>query len=101
MPSDVDAAARRPAIIRSVPPDRPWAWLTAGWRDLMANPQIGFFYGGALTVAGWVLALLLIWARTAWAILPASAGFFMVAPAVLWKVRSTGSDARVGACSPG
>jgi uncharacterized membrane protein len=46
----------------------------------MANPQIGFFYGGALTLAGWLLALLLLWARSAWAILPASAGFFMVAP---------------------
>ncbi len=80
MPSEADSATRRPAIIRTVAPDRPWAWLTAGWRDLMANPQIGFFYGGALTLAGWVLALLLLWARTAWAILPASAGFFMVAP---------------------
>lgn len=80
MPSDADTATRRPAAIRAVPPDRPWAWLTAGWQDLMANPQVGFFYGGALTVAGWTLALLLIWARSAWAILPASAGFFMVAP---------------------
>ncbi len=80
MPSETDTIARRPVIIRTVTPDRPWAWLTAGWRDLMANPQIGFFYGGALTLAGWLLALLLLWAQTAWAILPASAGFFMVAP---------------------
>lgn len=81
MPNDADTAPLpHPGAARTVPPDRPWAWLTAGWRDLMANPQIGFFYGGALTVAGWVLALLLIWAQTAWAILPVSAGFFMVAP---------------------
>lgn len=80
MPSETDTIARRPVVIRTVSPDRPWAWLTAGWRDLMANPQIGFLYGGALTLAGWALALLLIWAHTAWAILPASAGFFMVAP---------------------
>lgn len=79
MPSDAETAPR-PAAIRRVTPDRPWVWLTAGWRDLLANPQIGFFYGGALTVAGWILALLLLWAQTAWAILPASAGFFMVAP---------------------
>jgi uncharacterized membrane protein len=79
MPSDAETAPRQ-ITIRKVPPDRPWAWLTAGWRDLMANPQVGFFYGGALTVAGWLLALLLLWAQTAWAILPVSAGFFMVAP---------------------
>ncbi|WP_137124121.1 DUF2189 domain-containing protein [Roseomonas sp. HF4] len=80
MPSDAEAAPHAPVTIRAVTPDRPWAWVTAGWRDLMANPQIGFFYGAALTVAGWVLALLLLWTQTAWAILPASAGFFMVAP---------------------
>jgi uncharacterized membrane protein len=107
MPSDVDAAVRRPATIRPVPPDRPWAWLTAGWRDLMANPQIGFFYGGALTLAGWVLALLLIWARTAWAILPASAGFFMVAPllaAGLYeasRLREQGQPVTFAACLAG
>lgn len=79
MPSDAEAAPRQ-VIIREVAPERPWTWLTAGWRDLMANPQIGFFYGGALTLAGWALGLVLLWAQTAWAILPASAGFFMVAP---------------------
>lgn len=80
MPSDADTADRRTAIVQSVPPDRPWAWLAAGWQDLMANPQVGFFYGGALTASGWLLALMLLWLRSAWAILPASAGFFMVAP---------------------
>lgn len=106
MPSDAQAAPR-PLIIREVPPDRPWAWLTAGWRDLMANPQIGFFYGGALTVAGWVLALLLLWAQTAWAILPASAGFFLVAPllaAGLYeasRLREEGKPATFTACLAG
>ncbi len=107
MPSDAETIARRPAIIRTVAPDRPWAWLTAGWRDLMANPQIGFFYGGALTLAGWVLALVLLWARTAWAILPASAGFFMVAPllaAGLYeasRLREEGQPVTFAACLAG
>ena len=107
MPSDADTATRRPAIIRAVPPDRPWQWLTAGWRDLMANPQIGFFYGGALTIAGWALAMLLLWARTAWAILPASAGFFMVAPllaAGLYeasRLRERGEPVTFSACLSG
>ena len=107
MPSDADTATRRPATIRAVPPDRPWLWLTAGWRDLMAKPQIGFFYGGALTVAGWALAMLLLWARTAWAILPASAGFFMVAPllaAGLYeasRLRERGESVTFTACLSG
>lgn len=106
MPSDAETAPRQ-IIIREVPPDRPWAWLTAGWRDLMANPQIGFFYGGALTVAGWLLALLLLWAQTAWAILPVSAGFFMVAPllaAGLYeasRLREEGKPVTFGACLAG
>ena len=106
MPSDAQAAPR-PAIIRAVPPDRPWAWLTAGWRDLMANPQIGFFYGGALTLGGWMLGLLLLWAKSAWAILPVSAGFFMVAPilaAGLYeasRLREQGQPVTFGACLSG
>ena len=107
MPSDAQSMARRPFAIRQVPPDRPWLWLTAGWRDLMANPQVGFFYGGALTLAGWLLALVLLWAQTAWAILPASAGFFMVAPllaAGLYeasRLREAGQPVTFAACLRG
>lgn len=106
MPSDVHPIASR-TTIRAVAPDRPWMWLTAGWRDLMANPQIGFFYGGALTAGGWLLALVLLWLRSAWAILPASAGFFMVAPllaAGLYeasRLREAGQPVTIEACLRG
>ncbi|WP_246523108.1 DUF2189 domain-containing protein [Neoroseomonas eburnea] len=106
MTSEVESAPRT-VVVRTVAPDRPWAWLTAGWRDLMANPQIGFFYGAALTVAGWLLALLLLWARSAWAILPASAGFFIVAPllaAGLYeasRLREQGKPVSFAACMKG
>jgi uncharacterized membrane protein len=81
MTTDVkDAPALVPTRIRPVANDRPWAWLEAGWRDLMAAPHIGFFYGGAVTVAGWALVLALLAADTVWAVLPATAGFFLVAP---------------------
>jgi uncharacterized membrane protein len=68
--------------IHTVSNDRPWAWLEAGWRDLMATPHIGFFYGGAVVVAGWALVLLLLAAGAIWAVLPAVAGFFLVGPVV-------------------
>ena len=69
-----------PAAIRRVATDRPWVWLAAGWRDLLATRQIGLAYGGALCLAGWVLALLLFEAGALWAVLPATAGFFLLAP---------------------
>lgn len=107
MPSDADTQTRHAVTIQTVPPDRPWAWLTAGWRDLRANPQVGFFYGGALTVGGWLLAMLLLWTRTGWAILPVTAGFFMVAPllaAGLYeasRLREEGREVTLGACLRG
>ena len=107
MPSDTQTVARRPAAIRAVPPDRPWLWLTKGWQDLRANPQIDFFYGGALTLAGWLIALILLSARSAWAILPASAGFFIVAPllaAGLYeasRLREAGQPVTAAACLRG
>jgi uncharacterized membrane protein len=81
MTTSAEAAPAATAVtIRRVSNDRPWTWLEAGWRDLMASPHIGFFYGGAVVAAGWALVLLLLAADTTWAVLPATAGFFLVAP---------------------
>ncbi|ONG46749.1 hypothetical protein BKE38_24920 [Pseudoroseomonas deserti] len=65
---------------RRVAHDRPWAWLAAGWRDLWAAPAVGLAYGLALAAGGWTLALLAQRAATLWAILPATAGFLLIAP---------------------
>jgi len=69
-----------PVTIRQVATDRPWVWLALGWRDLMAMPHVGFAVGAGLALAGWALLLALLWAGVPWAILPATAGFFLVAP---------------------
>lgn len=83
MRETTEAAPRANAIrIETVPNDRPWRWLELGWRDLMATPHIGFFYGGAVVAAGWALVLLLFLLDAAWAVLPAVAGFFLVAPVI-------------------
>lgn len=66
--------------VRPVPVDRPWAWIAAGWQDFRRTPAIGGAYGMALVLAGWVLTLLLFEAGTLWAVLPATAGFFLLAP---------------------
>ena len=81
MAEDVSPAVpARQWRIRQVATDRPWVWLTLGWRDLMAHKAIGMAYGAVLVLFGWLLALLLLDTGLAWAILPATAGFFMLAP---------------------
>ncbi|WP_144404503.1 DUF2189 domain-containing protein [Belnapia sp. F-4-1] len=64
--------------VRRVASDRPWVWITLGWRDMMAHRAISL--GAALALFGWLLSLLLFEAGAPWAILPATAGFFILAP---------------------
>ncbi|SDB73221.1 Uncharacterized membrane protein [Belnapia rosea] len=79
MPSEALDAPMR-SRVRRVASDRPWVWLTLGWRDMMAHRAISLSLGAALTLFGWVLSWLLFEAGTQWAILPATAGFFILAP---------------------
>lgn len=82
MPSDSSfmAQARPRTRVRHVATDRPWVWLTLGWQDLMAAKTVGLLYGGALAVFGWAMAWVMVSLGVAWAVLPAVAGFFMLAP---------------------
>ncbi|MCB4822270.1 DUF2189 domain-containing protein [Roseicella aerolata] len=73
---------RPPSRVRNIATDRPWVWLTAGWRDMLASKPIALAYGGAVCLAGWVLSLLLFEVGTLWAILPATSGFFLIGPLV-------------------
>jgi uncharacterized membrane protein len=70
----------RPKRVRQVATDRPWVWLTLGWRDFCANKAVGLAYGAALALFGWVLAWVMFEWSTIWAILPATAGFFILGP---------------------
>lgn len=78
MPADAKHYPLLP--VRRVTADRPWLWLARGWRDLMANRATGLLHGAALVLFGWALVLLLFELGAAWAILPATAGFFILAP---------------------
>lgn len=78
--SNAEEPPARVSRVRHVSTDRPWTWLTLGWRDMMANKSVSLAYGAVLTLAGWVVTLLSFELGTAWAILPATAGFFIVAP---------------------
>src|ERR1700758_4312522 len=66
--------------IRRVPVDRPWVWLTAGWRDLVAAPRPALACGLVPILAGWLATCLLLWFDLPYLLLPLGAGFFFVGP---------------------
>lgn len=54
--------------------------LAAGWRDYCAHPAFGVFFGGIYVVSGWFLTwMTLARGEVAW-LVPAAAGFPLVAP---------------------
>jgi uncharacterized membrane protein len=68
--------------VRLVPIDRPWVWLSAGWADFRKAPAIGLAYGAAMILVGLVAALCLYAADEIYLLLPITAGFMLVAPAL-------------------
>lgn len=82
--------------VRRVASDRPWVWLTLGWRDMMANRAISLSIGAALTLFGWALSLLLFETGATWAILPATAGFFILAPLLAAPLYEVSRRAELG-----
>jgi len=54
--------------------------LTAGWRDFRAHPVYGLFFAGVYVAAGMFLYFALVkWGQVAW-LIPAAAGFPLLAP---------------------
>lgn len=80
MSSETTSTPATASRVRQVTTDRPWTWLTLGWRDMMANKAVSLAYGAVPVLGGWLLAWLSYEFGTAWAILPATAGFFILAP---------------------
>jgi uncharacterized membrane protein len=66
--------------IRRVPVDRPWTWLGAAWRDILATPGLSLACGLVPVVAGWLATALLVWFDLPYLMLPLGAGFFFVGP---------------------
>ena len=58
------------------------AALAAGWRDFLAAPQYGLFFGGVYVLAGLAAAYVaLVGGELSW-LIPAAAGFPLIAPFV-------------------
>jgi uncharacterized membrane protein len=56
--------------------------LAAGWRDFVAMPQMGIFFGGVYVLAGLAMGWAAIFAGEPTWLIPAIAGFPLVAPFV-------------------
>ena len=75
MAGGIDAAR-----VRAVPIDQPWAWLAAGWRDMIRVPGISLAYGFGLVAVSFVVTFGVVWAGWFYLVLPLVAGFFFFAP---------------------
>lgn len=66
--------------VRAVDTDRPWVWLSAAWRDMMAAPLVSFGYGALAVISSFVLVAGLAMENLEYLILPMAAGFMLLGP---------------------
>ncbi len=66
--------------IKTVSTEHPWAWLSAGWRDLCAAPTVSLAYGVLAVVSSFVLVAGLGMYDLHYLILPMAAGFMILGP---------------------
>ena len=75
-PSALPASFEIP--LRKLSPAAPFHWLKLGWRDFLACPHVGVFYGICFIVMGWVL--LAVFEHAPAYTLGLSAGFLLMGP---------------------
>lgn len=80
MTTDTISAAMRLPRIRDISFDNPWAWLAAGWRDLLRAPGVSLAYGAVYAIAGCVLTYVMITLDAWYVILPLASGFLLLGP---------------------
>ncbi len=75
---ELPARALPLAGIRRITPSYPWRWLSAGWRDLKANPLPSLAYGLLFALAGDLIILATL--DRPHLLTVSISGFFLVAP---------------------
>jgi uncharacterized membrane protein len=75
-------AGQRPNLQRDLPAATAFAWLTAGWRDLVRDSRLSIAYGLAVFSVSIVIVAGLFWAGMDAVLFPALAGFMVVGPAL-------------------
>lgn len=66
--------------LHTVRPDAPWAWLGAGWRDILRVPHVSLCYGALFAVVSGALTWMLFRLDLQYMLMPMTAGFMLVGP---------------------
>ena len=77
-------------------PDQPLRWLAAGWRDFLAAPWISLAYGSFFVIVGLALTLGLRRTQTIYMLLPLTAGFMLLGPALTLGFQAMSRDLEQG-----
>ena len=96
MAASVPVFASPSPAVRAVDTDRPWAWLAAGWKDLMTAPQVSLTYGAVFAAFGLALGLSLWIAGLVYLLLPMAAGFMLLGPILATGLYATSRDIASG-----
>lgn len=75
-----DASGSLALPVRAVGVDRPWQWLSAGWRDFQRAPLVSLSYGAVFAIAGFALTLGLWLVGLTYLVMPLAAGFMLIGP---------------------
>ena len=68
------------AIIREVPTENVWQWLSAGWQDIQKAPFPSLFYGLSLTLLSTAISALVVLSGSYFLLPLLLAGFLLLAP---------------------
>lgn len=71
---------RNPRWQRHLPNTVGFQWLRAAWRDIAAQPGLSLLYGAGIFLASLAIISIIVAYRGEYALLPALAGFLIVAP---------------------
>lgn len=66
--------------VRRLQLDRPWAWLAAGWQDLMRAPGVSLTYGAIFTAVSFLITAGVFLGGVEYLLFPLAAGFMLVGP---------------------
>ena len=82
-PSTVEELAPDARTIRGAPPEVVWRWLEKGWQDFRRAPTVGLAYGLGAVVLSYAVCFGLVLGGKPELLLPATGGFFILAPMVV------------------
>lgn len=82
-PTVAEEAPPAARAIRGAPPEAVWRWLEKGWQDFRRAPTVGLAYGLGAVALSYAVCFGLVLGGKAELLLPATGGFFILAPMIV------------------